>query len=260
MTGLRLECTLPKRGHMLKLCVNIDHIATVREARKGREPDPVHAAVLCELAGAYGITFHLREDRRHIQERDVRLLKELIHIKLNMEMANTKEMVSLAKGFIPHQVTLVPEKRQELTTEGGLDVARHMDSIKDTVEILQPEGISVSLFIDPASEQIDASAETGAKSIELHTGLYCNAKNEEGASAELEKLKKASVQAHESGLAVYAGHGLNYQNIRGMLEIPYLEELNIGHSIVSRAVFVGIEEAVREMIRLAEEQPRPLKE
>lgn len=235
---------------MIKLCVNIDHVATVREARKGKEPDPVHAAVLCELAGAYGITFHLREDRRHIQERDVRLLKELIHIKLNMEMANTKEMVSLAKKFIPNQVSLVPEKRQELTTEGGLDVARHMDSIKDTVDKLQPEGISVSLFIDPAPQQIKASAKTGAKCIELHTGEYSNAGNEESTLRELQKLKEASQQAYKLGLTVYAGHGLNYQNTRGMLEIPHLEELNIGHSIVSRAVFVGIKEAVREMLSL----------
>lgn len=237
---------------MIKLCVNIDHVATLREARKGNEPDPVHAAVLCELAGAYGITFHLREDRRHIQERDVRLLKELVHIKLNMEMANTKEMVDLAGDFKPHQVTLVPEKRQELTTEGGLDVTGHIDPIKDTIEKLQSKGISVSLFIDPDSEQIKASAQSGAKCIELHTGEYCNAKNEEEILRELKRLQKAALQAHKLGLVVYAGHGLNYQNSKGMLKIPYLQELNIGHSIVSRAVFVGIREAVREMMNLIE--------
>lgn len=233
---------------MLKLCVNIDHVATLREARGGAEPDPVHAAVLCELAGAYGITFHLREDRRHIKERDVRLLKELVHIKLNMEMANTNEMVGLAKRFLPDQVTLVPEKRQELTTEGGLDVLRHENSIKNTVKELHNKGISVSLFINPVKEQIDASVRAGAKCIELHTGEYANKVPTEGSG--LDKLKSMAVYAHNKGLRIYAGHGLNYHNVKAMLEIPHLEELNIGHSIISRSVFVGITDAVKEMIKL----------
>ena len=245
--------------YILKLCVNVDHVATLREARGGRQPDPVWAAVLCELAGSCGITFHLREDRRHIKERDVRLLKELIHVKLNMEMANTQEIIELAKEFKPHQVTLVPEKRQELTTEGGLNVINNIDSIKDTARRLQSEGISVSLFIDPVLDQIKASVDTGAKCIELHTGEYCNAENEENSLKELKRLKKASIQAHKSGLIVYAGHGLDYQNVKDMLDIPYLEELNIGHSIVSRSVFVGIKEAVREMMNLIRVRQSELK-
>lgn len=234
----------------MKLCVNIDHVATLREARGGVEPDPVHAAVLCELAGADGITFHLREDRRHIKERDIRLLKELIHIKLNMEMANTQEMVNLAKQFMPDQVTLVPEKRQELTTEGGLDVVKYEDSIKNTVKELQDKGISVSLFINPVKEQIDASCRTGTMCIELHTGEYANAKDEGSAQLELDRLRSAAEYAHKLGLKVYAGHGINYKNVVDITKIPYIEELNIGHSIISRSVFVGITTAVKEMIGL----------
>lgn len=235
---------------MLKLCVNIDHVATLREARGGVEPDPVHAAVLCELAGAHGITFHLREDRRHIKERDVRLLKELIHIKLNMEMANTKEMVYLVKKIMPDQVTLVPEKRQELTTEGGLDVVKFEKSIKKSTKELQGKNISVSLFINPVKEQIDSAINTGAKFIELHTGEYANAKGEKKMEVELKKLKSAAVYANKAGLRIYAGHGLNYINVKGMLEIPYLEELNIGHSIISRSVFTGITKSIKEMMKL----------
>lgn len=231
---------------MLKLCVNIDHVATLREARGGVSPDPVHAAVLCELAGAHGITFHLREDRRHIKERDVLLLKELIHIKLNMEMANTKEMIKLAKRFKPDQVTLVPEKRQELTTEGGLDVVKHENSIKNTVRELCGKGIAVSLFINADREQIDASARAGARYIELHTGEYAGT----AGVVQLKKLKTAAEYAHKIGLRIYAGHGLDYRNVKGMHDVPYLEELNIGHSIVSWAVFIGINEAVKEMMRL----------
>lgn len=235
---------------MPKLCVNIDHVATLRQSRGGKEPDPVQAAVLCELAGAFGITFHLREDRRHIQERDVRLLKELINVKLNMEMANTKEMVNIAKKYVPDQVTFVPEKRKELTTEGGLDVVKNFNSIKRAVNELHSANISVSLFINPSAEQIKASAEAGAKSVELHTGEYANSNSEEDAAKELQRLKESAINAHAAGLLVYAGHGLNYRNIRSMLEIPYLLEFNIGHSIVSRAVFTGIGQAVREMIDL----------
>lgn len=235
---------------MLKLCVNIDHVATLREARGGVEPDPVDAARMCESAGAHGITFHLREDRRHIKERDVHLLKELIHIKLNMEMANTKEMVDLAKKIIPDQVTLVPEKRQELTTEGGLDVVKFENAIKKSVKELQGKNIIVSLFINPIKAQIDSAVRTGARFIELHTGEYANAKGEKKINTELKKLKSAALYANKAGLRIYAGHGLNYINVRGMLVIPYLEELNIGHSIISRSVFVGITESVKEMIKL----------
>jgi len=235
---------------MLNLCINIDHIATIRQVRNAKEPDPVYGAVLCELAGAYGITFHLRKDRRHIQERDIRLLKELVHIKLNMEMANTKEMLELSKKYIPDQVTLVPENRQELTTEGGLDVAGNAENIKNTVLELTKKNIKISLFIDPSAEQIEAASYTGAASIELHTGRYSNAKGDKDISKELQSLKEAAEQAHNLGLIVYAGHGLDYHNIGGMLKIPYIEELNIGHSVIGRAVFVGIEEAVKEMIKL----------
>lgn len=234
----------------MKLCVNIDHVATLREARGGVEPDPVHAAVLCELAGADGITFHLREDRRHIKERDARLLKEIIHIKLNMEMTNTDEMVNLAKEIKPDQVTLVPEKRQELTTEGGLDVIKYEDSIKDTVKELQGKDINVSLFINPVKEQIDGAVRTGARCIELHTGEYANAGTEKQIEAELDKLKSGAIYANKLGLKAYAGHGLNYKNVKMMLDVPHLEELNIGHSIISRALFAGIKKAVKEMIRL----------
>jgi len=234
----------------MKLCVNIDHVATLREARKEGEPDPVQAAVLCELAEVHGITFHLREDRRHIKERDVKLLKELIHIKLNMEMANTSEMVRLAEEFRPNQVTLVPEKRQELTTEGGLNVVKYEKAITNTVKTLGRKDISVSLFIAPEKKQIDASFRTGAKCIELHTGEYANAKTEKSVKVEFDKLKNAAVYANEIGLIVYAGHGLNYRNVNAMTEIPHLEELNIGYSIISRSVFVGIQKAVKDMLKL----------
>lgn len=233
---------------MTKLCVNIDHVATIRQARGGQEPDPAVAAVLCELAGAHGITFHLREDRRHIQERDIRLLKEIIQVKLNMEMANTKEMVTLAQKFKPNQVTFVPEKRQELTTEGGLDVVGNFSSLKTGIATLQKTGIEVSLFINAQKGQIEAAARSGTDSIELHTGEYANAKTTQAISRELKKLTQAAEFAYRQGLAVYAGHGLNYQNTTGILTLPHLRELNTGHSIMSRAVFVGITTAVKEML------------
>lgn len=235
---------------MLKLCVNIDHVATVREARGGIEPDPVYAAVLCEKAGAHGITFHLREDRRHIKERDVFLLKEKIHGKLNMEMANTGEIIEIAKRLKPDQITLVPEKRRELTTEGGLDVAGNENSVRKTVILFKKKGVNVSLFIAPDKRQIDAAFRTGADCIELHTGEYANTESGKGREKELNRLKSAAEYAHRLGLMVYAGHGLNYKNVKKMSEIPYLEELNIGHSIISRSVFVGISEAVKEMLGL----------
>lgn len=235
---------------MIKLCVNIDHVATVRQARREHEPEPITAAVLCELAGAHGITFHLREDRRHIQDRDVELLKEIIQVKLNMEMANTKEMVTLAKKYLPNQVTFVPEKRQELTTEGGLDVIKNLPALKSSINTLQAAGIQTSLFIDPDEKQITAAADSGATSIEIHTGKYANSRTEANIHKDLEKIKTAAQQAHAAKLKVYAGHGLNYQNTFPLLSIPQLEELNIGHSIISRAVFVGISQAVNEMLAL----------
>lgn len=233
---------------MITLSVNIDHVATLRQARGENKPDPVAAAILCEKAGAHGITFHLREDRRHIQDSDVDRIKDIIKVKRNMEMACTKEMISIAEKTFPHQVTFVPEKRQELTTEGGLDVQANFQIIKEAVDRLQKQDIQVSLFIDPNEDQIQKAVDTGAEAIELHTGEYANAKTEAETKEELQKLKHAANYAHSKGLIVYAGHGIDYKNIPGILEIPYVEELNIGHSIISRSVFVGIQSAVEEML------------
>lgn len=235
---------------MAALGVNIDHVATVRQARGVAEPDPVAAAVLAELAGCHGITVHLREDRRHIQERDVAILRKVVQTKLNLEMAATSEMIVLAQDLLPDQATLVPEKREELTTEGGLDVITHQESITKAVESLSQAGIKVSLFIDPALDQIEAASKTGAPFIELHTGEYAGAKSEEEIERELERLKQAAAKAVTLGLRVNAGHGLNYRNVTPVASIPRVEELNIGHSIVSRAVLVGMERAVREMLAL----------
>lgn len=237
---------------MITLGVNIDHIATVRQARKTYEPDPVSAATLCELAGARCITAHLREDRRHIQERDIRLLREIVQTKLNLEMANANEIIEIALKVKPDQATLVPEKREEITTEGGLDVAGNLKSIHRTVERLQGAGIVVSLFIDPEPAQIKASAKSGATFIEFHTGAYANAKTEDAVKRELNKLIMGARIALDNGLRVNAGHGLNYRNVVNMHKLPGIEELNIGHSIISRAVFVGIERAVKEMVALLE--------
>jgi len=234
----------------MNLGVNIDHVATLREARGGVSPDPCAAAVLCELAGAQGITFHLREDRRHIKERDVKLLKELIQVKLNMEMAATDGMTALAVKFKPEQATIVPEKRQELTTEGGLDVAHNKSRIKNIVNKLQSQNIKVSLFIDPEPEQIDAGKMIGVSCVELHTGEYANARGEVNITRSAKKLETAAGYAHSAGLEVYAGHGLNYHNVASVAGIHYIEELNIGHSVISRAVFTGLENAVREMLAL----------
>ncbi|RMG57375.1 MAG: pyridoxine 5'-phosphate synthase [Deltaproteobacteria bacterium] len=235
---------------MKKLGVNIDHVATVREARKTVEPDPVYAAVLAELAGADGITVHLREDRRHIKDRDVRLLKQFIKTKLNLEMAATDEMVGIATEVKPYSSTIVPERREEVTTEGGLDVVGSYERIKDVVSSLKSAGIVVSLFVDPDLEQIEASRRAGADYIEIHTGRYCEAFGGEKEKEELEAIRRAAFFASSIGLGVNAGHGLNYKNIIPVLEIPQIEEFNIGHSIVSRAVFVGLYEAVREMVLL----------
>jgi pyridoxine 5-phosphate synthase len=234
---------------MAELGVNIDHVATIRQARKTYEPDPVWAAAQAELGGADGITVHLREDRRHIQDRDVRILRETVTVKLNLEMACLDEMVRIATEIGPDQISLVPEKREEITTEGGLDVIGQIAVVSDTVKRLRDAGILVSLFIDPNINQVEASAEIGAEAIELHTGEYANAKGK-NRQVEFDRLLKASARCRESGMKLHAGHGLNYQNVRPVAEIEGMHELNIGHSIVSRAVFVGFQTAVREMKQL----------
>ena len=231
---------------MILLGVNIDHVATVREARKTFEPDPVWAASLCLLGGADSITIHLREDRRHIQDRDLTILRETVPVKLNLEMANIQSIVDIALEAAPAQATIVPERREEITTEGGLDVVPHQPSLSETVATLKDRGITVSFFIDPDEPQIEASVRCGADAIELHTGSYANAAEGE-AEEELDKLIRGAESAHGMGLEVNAGHGINYYNIRDIVRIPHLNELNIGHSIISRSIFVGLEAAVREM-------------
>jgi pyridoxine 5-phosphate synthase len=232
---------------VLTLGVNIDHIATIRQARRTVEPDPVAAAVLAELAGADGITVHLREDRRHIQDRDVRLLRQTVRTHLNLEMAATDEMVAIALDIKPDYVTLVPEKREEVTTEGGLDIAGQLSKMEMVVDKLQSAGIPVSLFIDPDPAQIEASVKVQAKFIELHTGRYAEAGDETKSKQELSVLARACLEAIKAGLRVNAGHGLTYWNVNPVACIPGMEELNIGHSIISRATLVGLERAVREM-------------
>jgi pyridoxine 5-phosphate synthase len=233
-----------------RLSVNIDHIATIRQARKGAEPDPVAAAVLAELAGAQGIIAHLREDRRHIQDRDLRLLREIVQTKLNLEMAATEEMQRIALEVKPNITTLVPEKREELTTEGGLEVASRISFLKEYVGRIQQAGISVSLFIDPDEKQIAASKKTGADWVEIHTGAYANAKAEKDIEREFVKIAEGAKLAASLGLRVGAGHGLNYVNVRRIARLPEVEELNIGHSIISRAALAGLERAVKEMVGL----------
>jgi len=232
------------------LSVNIDHIATIRQARKGVEPDPIAAAMIAELAGADGIIAHLREDRRHVQDRDLRLLREIVQTKLNLEMAATGEMQRIAVDTKPNIVTLVPEKREELTTEGGLDVASRVSFLKEYVAHLQERGIAVSLFIDPDEKQIAASKKTGTDWIEIHTGAYANAVMRKDRERELSKIEEGAKLAASLGLRVGAGHGLNYSNVRWVARIAEVEELNIGHSIISRAALVGMERAVREMKQL----------
>ncbi len=236
---------------MPKLNVNIDHVATLRQARGGGEPDPVFTACLAEIAGADGIVVHLREDRRHIQDRDLSLLKQVVATKLNMEMAPTEEMVRIALETKPDVVTLVPEKRGEVTTEGGLDVLSNKELIGDVIKSLRNGGIFVSLFINPEIEQIECSKETGADMIELHTGRYAEAKSAGEREGELASLEESVHAALELGLHVSAGHGLNYKNVSAVADIEGIEELNIGHSIISRSVMVGMERAVREMIELS---------
>ncbi|MGB3208003.1 MAG: pyridoxine 5'-phosphate synthase [Crinalium sp.] len=232
---------------MPTLGVNIDHIATIRQARRTVEPDPVAAAVLAELAGADGITVHLREDRRHIQDRDVRLLRQTVRTHLNLEMAATDEMVAIALFIKPDYVTLVPERREEVTTEGGLDIAGQIDRMQQVVNKLQTAGIPVSLFIDADTDQIRASAIIKAQFIELHTGRYAEATNEASRAKELAVLAKGCEMALAAGLRVNAGHGLTYWNVFPVACVPGMEELNIGHTIISRAALVGLERAVSEM-------------
>ena len=232
---------------MLTLGVNIDHVATLRQARRTVEPDPVAAAVLAELGGADGITTHLREDRRHIQERDIRLLRQTVRTRLNLEMAATPEMVAIALDLKPNYVTLVPEKREEVTTEGGLDVIGNLTRLAEVVNQLQSAQIPVSLFIDPEPDQITATAKIEAQFIELHTGKYAEASQETNQAQELNALKQGCEQALSLGLRVNAGHGLTYWNVYPVACLPGMEELNIGHTIISRAVLVGLERAVREM-------------
>lgn len=235
---------------MARLGVNVDHVATVRQARGTNEPDPVTAAALAELAGAEGITVHLREDRRHIQDRDVEILRQTVQSRLNLEMAATDEMVAIALRLRPDCVTLVPEKRQELTTEGGLDVLGQSEHLRPRIAALQAVGIIVSLFVDPVRQQIEAASHVGADFIEIHTGCYCEAGNAESQALELAKIAEAIRVGKQCGLGVNAGHGLNYRNIAPVVALGGIEEYNIGHSIVSRAVLVGMERAVREMVEL----------
>jgi pyridoxine 5-phosphate synthase len=231
---------------MARLGVNIDHVATVRQARNTYEPDPIWAATLAELGGADGITVHLREDRRHIQDRDVRLLRETIHVKLNLELACEPGVLDIACKLRPDQATLVPESREEVTTEGGLDVVANKQQVNDAVARLQEAGIAVSLFIDPVADQIMAAAASRAQAIELHTGCYALTSGDEQ-QLELARLSDAGELACNHNLTLNAGHGLNYHNVQPVAAIPDMDELNIGHSIVARAVMVGMERAVREM-------------
>ncbi|WP_169979589.1 pyridoxine 5'-phosphate synthase [Tautonia rosea] len=245
---------------MIRLGVNIDHVATIRQARGGREPDPVWAAVLAELGGADGITIHLREDRRHIQERDLRVLRETVRTRLNLEISLAPEIVSIAMNVRPDQVTFVPEHRQEVTTEGGLDLLKHRDRIAEAVSRCQDAGIEVSLFLDPDPAQLEAAASVGAIAVELHTGRYADALNPPSRQRELEALFDAGRRIRHDGLLLHAGHGLTLQNVADVARIPGMLELNIGHSIVSRAVFLGFERAVAEMkqaIQNAVAQPPP---
>jgi pyridoxine 5-phosphate synthase len=246
----------------LRLGVNIDHVATLRQARyatmpdsKNAEPDPIVAASLCERVGASGITAHLRADRRHIQDRDLERLRANIMTKLNLEMGNTPAIVDFALRLQPDEVCLVPEKREEITTEGGLDLVRHERELAPTVKRLHAAGIRVSMFIDPAPEQVNAAVKLQAEMVELHTGSLANAFTEKVERQELDRLREAAIRASNLGMQVNAGHGINYRNIALIHKVPHLSELNIGHSIIARAMFAGIESAVREMLALMENYP-----
>lgn len=238
------------KNNAILLGVNIDHVATLRQARLTRYPDPVEAVYAAEGGGADGITVHLREDRRHIQERDVKLIQEVMLTRLNLEMAVTDAMVSFAEKIKPEHVCFVPEKRQELTTEGGLDVIAQEMKIREATTHLKQLGIEVSLFIDPDIAQIEAALRSGASVIEIHTGAYANAKTENERNQELHRIQKAAQFAHQAQMIVNAGHGLNYQNVAAIARIPEMNELNIGHGIIARAIFIGLTPAVSEMKRL----------
>jgi pyridoxine 5-phosphate synthase len=238
------------------LGVNIDHIATLRQARGTRYPDPIQAAIEAEQAGADSITLHLREDRRHIQERDVAMLADILQTKMNLEMAVTEEMLAMAEKYRPADACLVPEKREELTTEGGLEVAGQLDRIKEACQRLAAANVRVSLFIDPEISQIEAALACGAPVVELHTGRYADAETDEQAARELAIITEAAEQAHARGLQVNAGHGLHYHNIQAIAAIPQLVELNIGHAIVARSVFSGFQAAVKDMKQLMQEARR----
>lgn len=238
------------KNNTILLGVNIDHVATLRQARKTRYPDPIEAVYASENGGADGITVHLREDRRHIQERDVELIKETMLTRLNLEMAVTDTMLAYAEKILPEHCCLVPEKREELTTEGGLDVLGQEEKIHEATKHLKGLGMEVSLFIDADIKQIEAAIRCDAQAIEIHTGVYADAKTAEERNAELRRIIKAVHFAHQAGLIVNAGHGLNYQNVQDIARIPEINELNIGHAIIARALFMGLEPAVREMKRL----------
>lgn len=232
---------------MPRLGVNVDHVATLRQARGGLEPDPIAAAVLAELAGADGIVVHLREDRRHIQDRDLTRLRDTVQTKLDLEMAPEESIAKLALGLKPHLVTFVPERRQELTTEGGLDLTSQRDRIKAVIDLLHEGGIPVSLFIEPDLSHVKAAHKIGADYVELHTGRYANARLLKEEQAEFESIEQSAKLAYKLGLGVNAGHGLNYRNVRRLVQVQEIVEYNIGHAIIARAVLVGLERAVREM-------------
>ena len=241
------------RKQNILLGVNIDHVATLRQTRGTRYPDPIQAALIAEQAGADGITAHLREDRRHIQDRDIYLLQELLHSRLNLEMAVTDEMIAIAEKVMPAACCLVPEKREELTTEGGLDVASSPERMKKACHTLAGAGVEVSLFIDPDFKQIDAAVVAGAPVIELHTGCYADAVNSQMQKAELLRVQQAAEYAYSAGLQVNAGHGLNFHNVEAICYIPEIVELNIGHSIIAQAVFSGLEQTVSDLKRVMKE-------
>ena len=233
---------------MIRLGVNLDHVATLRQARRARDPDPVHAAVLAELGGAAGITVHLRSDRRHIQDRDVELLKQVVKTRFNLEMAGTQEMVRIALTVKPDQVTLVPERREEVTTEGGLDVVLNSVQLKPVVKTLEEGGIQVSLFVDPDLEQVKASHKIGAQAIEINTASWADARGEKAKEAALKTITDAARLGRKLDLQVHGGHGLTYENVGPIASLPEMSELNIGHNIVAQATLVGMERAVREML------------
>jgi pyridoxine 5-phosphate synthase len=233
---------------MARLCVNVDHVATVREARRAAEPDPVRAAILAEMAGAEGIVIHVREDRRHAQDRDLKILRQVVETRLNLEMAAVDEMLDLAQRVRPDMVTLVPERREELTTEGGLDLEGQRDHLSEVIEVLRKAGILVSLFVNPDTSAVKLAAKLNANMVELHTGNYANAANLPDQRLELERIADSAALAHKAGLAVAAGHGLHYRNIGWIARVPHVREVNIGHSIIARAVLVGMHQAVSEMV------------